>query len=160
MIGKKKLYAALFGAYAFFTVVLAGAELNWASAVGYNIVPLVISFFILNKAPTLKSFLGRGAIAILLYAVLNAIAVRERYLVNYATIYTSCFEKNEAVAQILNEDDKFEFCTCFSNEVVEFAMMKDAFVFYGLNLNSEIKQSAHANNFLNKSFMQCAASVQ
>ena len=158
-MGAKKRYFSLFTAYMLFTALLAGAELNWASAVGYNIVPLVISYFIIRKATTFKIFIGRSLIVLTLFSALNALEIRERYMFNYSSVFSGCFERNLAVKQMTSELDRVSFCACFSNNVASFAMAQDALIFYGFKSDSNISQSINSSQFLSASFAQCAAAA-
>jgi hypothetical protein len=143
--------------YALFTVILAGAELNWASAVGYNFVPFLISYFIIKNAKSSKRFIVASIVTVVLFFAMNATLVKDMYDLNYDTVYTGCFERNLAVAQMANEVEKKQFCSCFTDQITAFAMRQDAMVFYGLTRMDDVNQSTAKNAFLSEAFMQCNA---
>ena len=141
--------------YMIFSTLLAGAELNFSSALGYNLVPLFLSFFIVKRAKSLAQLIGASTIVIVVFSTMNFISIKDRYDKNYAAVYEGCFERNVAVAQLATQDEKQQFCTCFTNEIAAFAMLQDAKIFYNLIDIDEARQSSKSNAFLNDAFMGC-----
>ena len=142
--------------YMIFSAFLAGAELNWSSALGYNLVPLIISFFIVKRATNLAQLIGASIIVIVVFSAMNFISIKDRYDKSYAAVYEGCFERNVSVSQLATQDEKQKFCTCFANEVSAFAMLQDAKIFYNLIDIDEARQSTNSNAFLNDAFMGCS----
>ena len=159
MIVSKKGEFFVFTLFAIFSIILSGIEHSWAGAVGFNMVPLLVSYFIIRGAVSSRRFFASSIIVVFIFVALNAGAIKTAYDVSHATVFEDCYVRNSAVAQMPTEVEKKQFCSCFSDDVTMFAMRQDAMDYFGLIDPDEVKQSQAVVSFLTEAFAQCHAKI-